>query len=346
MCINLKSIVGILSLFVVINPALATESILLPDLFRPELIRIDQNQIYITEGPQVHIYSLNDFKLKRKFGAKGEGPKEFNTGGMVFGWLWLSLQTDHIFIHSMGKISYYSKQGEFIKERRINVTFAPAQHPIDDRFVGVKMQREKDTNFWVTNLYDSDFNTLKELYRSELANQPGRDINPLGFKTSEFCVFKERIYIADTDKTGEIQIFDGQGNKIRILKPDYETIALSRNDRKRISDYFRSGPWADFYHQNQSRFKLPKHYPPVRFMKVVDDKIYLMTYKKKQDKTEFMILDLAGRLINKVFLPVGDLELEYFCPFDIKNNRIYYFDATNEDGALLKMTEIEETHKN
>ena len=99
---------GILFLFVVINPALASESILLPDLFRPELIRVDQNQIYITEGPQVYIYSLDSFKLKGKFGAKGEGPQEFNTGGMVFGWLWLSIQTDQIFVHSMGKISYYS----------------------------------------------------------------------------------------------------------------------------------------------------------------------------------------------------------------------------------------------
>jgi len=86
MRVNLKSMAGILSLFVVINPALAMESILLRDLFRPELIRVDQNQIYITEGPRVYIYSLDDFKLIGKFGAKGEGPQEFNTGGMVLGW--------------------------------------------------------------------------------------------------------------------------------------------------------------------------------------------------------------------------------------------------------------------
>jgi len=65
-----------------------------------------------------------------------------------------------------------------------------------------------------------------------------------------------------------------------------------------------------------------------------------MTYKK-QEKTWFLILDMEGRMVNHVFLPVGDLELEYFCPFEIKNNKIYHFDAKNDDGARLKITEIE-----
>jgi hypothetical protein len=338
---NLKSLGWILSLFFSINPVLTAESILLPDLFRPELIKVDHDHIYITEGPHIYIYSTDDFKLQCKFGAAGEGPQEFSTGGMVFGWLWLSIQSDYIFIHSMGKISYYSKGGEFIRERKINVAFAPAQHPIDDKYVGVKIQREDTTNYWITNLYDSDFNTLKELFRSELANQPNRNINPLGFKTSEFCVFNRKIFIADTDKTGEIYIFDEQGNKIRTLKPDYEKISLTGNDKKRISSYFSSGPWADFYQQNRSRFKMPKYYPPFRFINVSDDKIYLMTYKKEQEKTQFLILDLAGRLIHIVLLPVGDLELQYFCPFEIKNNKIYHFDAKNDSGTLLKITKIE-----
>ncbi len=52
MCINLKSVVSILSFFVVVNPALTLESILLPDLFRPELMMLWINASGDSIGPK------------------------------------------------------------------------------------------------------------------------------------------------------------------------------------------------------------------------------------------------------------------------------------------------------
>ena len=51
-----------------------------PELLSPELIRVDENKIYITEKANIYIYSKKDFKLVKKFGKKGAGPEEFKIG--------------------------------------------------------------------------------------------------------------------------------------------------------------------------------------------------------------------------------------------------------------------------
>ena len=49
----------------------------LAELVNPDSIAVDQNQVYITEGTSIYIYDLENFKMKAKFGKRGEGPKEF-----------------------------------------------------------------------------------------------------------------------------------------------------------------------------------------------------------------------------------------------------------------------------
>jgi hypothetical protein len=52
----------------------AEKPVALSDLVNPKTITIEGNQIYITELDSIFLYSLNDFKLQKKFGGKGEGP--------------------------------------------------------------------------------------------------------------------------------------------------------------------------------------------------------------------------------------------------------------------------------
>ena len=49
----------------------------LPGLFRPYPIAVDDQQLYVCDGVEVRIYSLEDYSLKAKFGKPGEGPQEF-----------------------------------------------------------------------------------------------------------------------------------------------------------------------------------------------------------------------------------------------------------------------------
>ncbi len=44
---------------------------------RPETVSVDAENVYLTEGTTVYIYSLDHYNLVTKFGKQGEGPREF-----------------------------------------------------------------------------------------------------------------------------------------------------------------------------------------------------------------------------------------------------------------------------
>jgi hypothetical protein len=58
----------------------AANTVELPDLLDPAAIHVDGNRMYITEHATIYIYSTKDYHLIKKFGRRGEGPKEFKLG--------------------------------------------------------------------------------------------------------------------------------------------------------------------------------------------------------------------------------------------------------------------------
>jgi hypothetical protein len=325
---------------VVIIPTLvkgdiATKVVPLPDLLNPDLIRVDENQMYITEDANIYIYSLKDFHLLKKFGKRGEGPREFMTGTGV-AMMWLEIQPDDLFIHTMNKISYFSKQGTFIKEQKINMAYAPELKPLENRFVGVGFPTEKGIRYWTINIYNSDLEKIKEIYRYERAFYPGRDINLLGIKRADFCVYDKKIFVADTEKTGIIYVFDLNGGQLYSIKPDYEKVEITPQVEKRLRENFSAGSNREFYEAYKHKIKFPEYFPAMRFMVAADGKLYIMTYKTTGDKTQFLIYTTPGKFLEKVFLPVKDMEARQFCPFTIKNNKLYHL-YDNEDTEIWEL---------
>ena len=324
-----------------VNGALATQVVPLPDLLNPELVRVDENQMYITEDANIFIYSLKDFRLLKKFGKRGEGPQEFLTGSGV-AMMWLEIQADDLFIHTMNKISYFSKQGMFIKEKKINMAFAPVLKPIETRFVGVGFPSEKGIRYWTFNIYNSNLEKIKEIYRYERAFYPDRDINLLGIKRSDFCVYDKKIFVADTEKTGIIYVFDLNGSQLYSIKPDYEKVEITPQVEKRLRENFSTGSSRDFYEAYKHKIKFLEYFPAMRFMVAADDKLYIMTYKTTDDKTQFLIYTTPGKFLEKVFLPVKDMEVRDFCPFTIKNNKLYHlYDNEDTEKWELHITTIQ-----
>ncbi len=338
----MKLIALIIMLPLLVNMTFATKVVPLPDLLQPELIRVDENQMYITEGANIYIYSLKDFHLIKKFGKQGEGPQEFMTGVGVVGVMWMEIQPDHIFIHTMGKISTFSKQGTFIKEKKISLAYGAVMHPIGNRFVGIGFPSEKGIRYWTFNIYDSNLNIIKEMYRYERTFYPGRDIDLLGIRMPDFCVYDKKIFVADTLKTGAIYVFDQNGNQLYSINPGYEKVEITREVEKRLRDNSSAGRQRQFYEMYKHKIKFPKYFPAMRFMTAADGKLYIMTYKTKEDKTQFLIFTTKGTFLKKVFLPIKDMEVRYFCPFTIKNNKLYHlYDNENTEGWELHITTIE-----
>jgi hypothetical protein len=319
-----------------VNGALATKVVPLPDLLNPELIRVDENQIYISEGANIYIYSLKDFRLLKKFGKRGEGPQEFLTISGVLGTMWLEIQPDDLFIHSMYKISYFSKKGTFIKEKKINMAHAAVLKPIENRVVGVGFPSEKGIRYWTINIYNSNLEKIKEIYRYERAFYPDRDINLLDIKMPDFCVYDKKIFVADTEKTGTIYVFDLNGRQMYSIKPGYEKVEITPKVEKRLRENSIAGNRRNFYETYKHRIKFPEYFPAMRFMVAADEKLYIMTYKTTDDKTQFIIHTTPGKFLEKVFLPVKDMEVRHFCSFTIKNNKLYQL-YDNEDTEIWEL---------
>jgi hypothetical protein len=96
-------------------PARAAKKVaVFKEIYKSMQIDVDSNHLYVSQLSTVYIYSLEDFQLKNKFGKEGEGPQEFK------GYALLNVQPQVLLINSMGKLSFFNKDGTFIKEMRTN----------------------------------------------------------------------------------------------------------------------------------------------------------------------------------------------------------------------------------
>jgi len=128
---------------------LATKTIPLPELTNPAGIVVEDDQIYITQFPNIFIYALKDFKLKKTFGIRGEGPAEFK------GYARISVYSDYIFVNSIGKILFFTREGEYIKELK-SPEPETRYKPLGKKNVGRRETVEKGVYYGIISFYDEN----------------------------------------------------------------------------------------------------------------------------------------------------------------------------------------------
>jgi len=65
-------------------------------------------------------------------------------------------------------------------------------------------------------------------------------------------------------------------------------------------------------------------------MSINENKIYILTYKQKENQSEFYILNLKGKLIKKRFLPLIEKNALEMYPYKINEGKLYQL-VDNED---------------
>lgn len=343
----------ILLLFTVI--LFPSKVIPLPDVFNPDSILVADNEIYITAFPDIYIYSHKDFKLKKKFGKRGEGPQEFRR------FAFLSVRPDYLFVGDRNKVLYFTRDGKYLKEMNTRSIINWGAVPLGDGFVGKSRLSENNLQFDTLNIYDPGLNKVREVCRYEFFYQEsggGKKCHAVEIRGIHFQVHDEKIFF----KTGEdfiIDVFDQSGKKINTLKHDYKRIKFSDADKKRFEDYFKTTrPWKQMY---DLRFKkeitFPGYFPAIQTFVAADKKLYILTYetKDKDKKSKFVILDIEGKLIKEVFVPFDQSEqwfhyslakaLRYVSQhptFSIKNGKMYQLIENEEEECWeLHINDIE-----
>jgi hypothetical protein len=301
------------------------------DTFNPTQIHVTKDRMYIVDGVIIRIYSLKDFQLIKKLGKEGEGPQEFKDAIH-----WIYFKGNKMIVNSQAKISYFSRDGKFITEKK---SFAGNRAgdfcPIGNQFVAVQFLTDKMTFYTTVNIYNSNLKKIKEIYRIKEEFQPGKYMRAYS-EPKTFSVYDDKIYVS-FDNEFKITVFNDQGIKEFVISKDYQRLEITKEHQKAAHQYFKTDPYyKNYYNRIKPLLEFPTHLPAVKTFSFSEEKLYVHTYNKKDKRTEFFVFTPNGKFIETIFLPIiGEEELTY------KLQTIYEF----KNGNLYQLVENDDTEE-
>jgi len=305
------------------------------EISKPQMMSINEDYLLITEGHSIFVYSTKDYSLIKKFGRAGEGPKEFKISR--FGTPMIAyFYKNEIFVSSDSKISFFSHTGNFIKEMKIPPF--TLFRPFMNQYVATGTSTNNDNqNVLVINLHNSNLKKIKELYKSDMS------IGPNAFFTYpisnfSFEPYKNNLFIVRGKEGFVIEVLSKEGKTLYTIKKDFEKIKVSNEYRNKTFKSFETNPnFKQFSEFFKKRTKFKKYYPAIQDIRVTDDRIYVITFKKQKGKTRCVVLDLKGKELKKVWVPYPELHgMDYLPEYDIFNKKFYIL-IENEDEELWEL---------
>lgn len=234
---KMKNILLIIIFIFITFPGAASTRITLEDALPPENMTVDKNNLYLSSGIHVTIFSLKDLKIVKMFGKKGEGPGEFLPASDDRG-MTLEARSDKLIVISRRKISYFTKNGDFIKEIKVKTGFA--HRPVAENFVATSTKQIEKNVFRTVNIYDKDFNVIKNIHRKKHWYQQGRSINPVTLRPPLVRSHKGMVFTKDGK--GNINIFDKNGELKGSTNLNIDQEKVSEQDKREYHHYYKTHP--------------------------------------------------------------------------------------------------------
>jgi hypothetical protein len=307
----------------------------LSDLEKPDSLYVDDQQIIIGDRTSVFIYSAADFHLETKFGSQGEGPGQFLL--LPGRGLWINVGPDLIFIHSMGKISYFKRNGILIREKRLpagTIFFKP----VGDRLVGFKNVVESGVIYETINLFDSNLNLQKELFRHKNRVQQNRREIKLLDRSVILETGREHIFLSASNSL-EVMVFDKKGTLVDMIKKEDEKgREVTDRDIKEINNFMKL-KYGEGYLQIKSLIKIPPTYPVIRSRIGLEydynngnQILYIITWNKKGSANVCFLYDIAKKSLAKVHIVMKSATPILPFAFIIHNSKFYQLVENEETG--------------
>lgn len=331
----------ILVLLIPVFLSTATKVIPLPGVNKPEQqVAIDKDRMYVIEGTTIYIYSLKDFKLIKKFGKRGEGPQEFMTSAFMgpIGTLWVDVQSDYILVKSLGKLSWFSKNGAFIKEAKSPAPFMWAFLTHGEQYAGLKYE-SGNVRYLVLMAYNNKLEEIKEIERMKDSFQMGKGFEVLK-KNPIQRVYKDRLYTA-WDNDFRIKVFDTGYKLLYSIKHPIERVKVTDDMKKDILHFFKTSQMTKNFFEMMKPIKFPEYFPAVANMFITGDKIYVVTFKTAPvddttDNNKIMVFDLKGKFLRNILLPVRMMDPIQSYPYTIHEGKMYQL-VENEDEEAYEV---------
>ena len=317
--------------------AAADKVITLGEIGKPDGIAVDDQQIYIAEVATIYILS-RDGKLKKKFGKRGEGPEEF----LVVPNLPLNItcRPDDLVIGSFGKVSYYSKDGVYKREKKVGAgLFNGLFRPIGDGFVGMRVTSKDNIAYVSVTLFDASLKPGAELYKFPATNKAGKRV--LLRQAFDFRPYKNQIFT--TGKEGlSVDVMDASGKKLYgISYKDYKKRKITSKDIENMKKTLKLMLRGQ-YDQFKNLFVYPTDYfPAVQSIEVTGDVLYVLTWNMQDEKNVVFLFDLKGKFLKKAIIPFYMMDAFRPWPFVIFKEQIFQiFENEDDEEWELHITSI------
>lgn len=299
--------------------------------FDQRLKLVDDNEnIYISKNKdQVIDVFGSDGKFIRTFGAKGDGPGEFQSI------IYLALTEDGqlMVIDSRAKrTSFFDSSGKFLKSFQWQKRYSRFHLMKDSSYV----TSESDFGLYVKEI-DFDGEEIRSYGEFTRATRPkiirqGNSTNmmvPPVTITSLFTGDQERgFFYHCLNNKYIIEVYDTSGKLFRKIDRPYEPVPFTEKDAE---DYWaKTGPIPESFKEAVKSMEMPKVKSIVSKMYVDDESnLWVRTYeiKKEEDKilTAFDIFNPEGHYYARVWTE--------FTSFIFKKGKMYRMDIDLDTGS-------------
>jgi hypothetical protein len=314
----------------------------LPDLNKPEQqIGIDKDRMYVLEGTTIYIYSLKDFKLIKKFGKRGEGPREFMTSSVMgpMGALYIDVRDNKLLVKSMGKLSWFTKDGTFVKEMKSPFPIMMGALMFG-KYVVIQKYEIAVVRHQVLAVLNEKLEAVKEMSRMEDGFQPGKGIMVLK-RNPVHAVYEDKLFVA-WEEEFEIKVLDSKLKELYTIKHQLEREKVTEDIKKKIIHFFKTSPQTKNFFEMFKPIRFPRYFPAILGMFATGGKLYVLTFKTLSEdevdvqETEILIFDIKGKFLKKVVFPLKMMDPIMPYPFAIHEGTLYQLieDADEEEWAV------------
>lgn len=338
---------------VLISPLGAEKIGTLKDIFKPQMIKVFQNDLLVVEKHNFFIYSLNDLILKKKAGKLGEGPGEYQPDPART--IVISVFPDYIIGESRHKLIYFDRNGEYIKEKRKLPTIIQTL-PIGKNFAALHILYGKDNkNYFAVTIYDNDMKEIKTVYQQKFFSfEDNVYVIP---DSLNYCIVGDKLYVDQSPDGFLIGVYDSTGNKVKEIRHPFKPLPVTSADREKAFNAYLDIPVFQRISQSQGRnaaiaeakksnLVYPDTFPPIQYMMTDNQKLYVKTYHRKNNQEEYLVMNLDGTGRRSFYLPAVR-DVDFFVQlqgdkkyYTIHNNTFYYLELVEVDDE-----EVWEIHK-
>ena len=250
------------------------------------------------------------------FCRRGQGPGEIEYGGTLL----INPQGEIIAKDvSKRKFILYDRDGNFLREINLKKNYDPI--PLENRKYFVFWGEDTpEFRKQYVGICSSEFEDVRHLDAFQYPNALNVR-TPVNRDRMIYGVSKDRIYIGNSKRGYEIQVYDLEGNLLQNIRKEYEAVNVSEESKKAYFSFFPEGdPWRD-------KFYFTEHWPPFRYLFTDDEgHLFVLTHEEGINPGEFMydIFTSEGIFIGRTSLWNNKkLYPTIIFPVRAKKNRLY-----------------------